>query len=104
MKNKIQQKIYAISQMLKAYASKLRISSFVGGQFKRWILIKLLGENFMIWNLKDYGDPLEKKPQTLQKPTDLVVTKIFGMNLLEIQKVNQQDWSFQMKYQIIKGN
>jgi hypothetical protein len=34
MKNKIQQKIYAIYQTLKAYASKLRISSFVGGQFK----------------------------------------------------------------------
>jgi hypothetical protein len=32
--NKIQQKIYAIFQTLKAYASKLRISSFVGGQFK----------------------------------------------------------------------
>jgi hypothetical protein len=35
MKNKIQQKIYAIFQTLKAYASKLRISSFVGGQFKK---------------------------------------------------------------------
>lgn len=34
MKNKTQQKIYAIFQTLKAYASKLRISSFVGGQFK----------------------------------------------------------------------
>lgn len=34
MKNKIQQNIYAIFQTLKAYASKLRISSFVGGQFK----------------------------------------------------------------------
>lgn len=31
MKNKIQQKIYAIYQTLKAYASKLRISSFVTG-------------------------------------------------------------------------
>jgi hypothetical protein len=35
MKNKIQQKIYAIFQTLKTYASKLRISSFVGGQFKK---------------------------------------------------------------------
>jgi hypothetical protein len=37
MKNllkKIQQKIYTIFQSLKAFASKLRISSFVGGQFK----------------------------------------------------------------------
>jgi hypothetical protein len=64
MKNllkKIQEKIYAIFHALKAYTSKLRISSFVGGQFKKWIVIKLLGEDFMIWNLKDYGDPLEKK-------------------------------------------
>ena len=38
MKNllkKIQQKIYTIFQSLKAYAPKLRISSFVGGQFKK---------------------------------------------------------------------
>ena len=38
MKNilrKTQQKIYAIFQTLKAHASKLRISSFVGGQFKK---------------------------------------------------------------------
>jgi len=35
MKNKIQQKIYAIYQSFLSYASKLRISSFVGGQFKR---------------------------------------------------------------------
>jgi hypothetical protein len=33
--NKIQQKIYAIFHALKAFASKLRISSFVGGQFKK---------------------------------------------------------------------
>lgn len=35
MKNKIQQNIYAIFRALKAYASKLRISLFVGGQFKK---------------------------------------------------------------------
>jgi hypothetical protein len=33
--NKTQKKIYAIFQTLKSNASKLRISSFVGGQFKK---------------------------------------------------------------------
>lgn len=53
---KTQQKIYAIWKKTKQH-----ISSFVGGQFKKWVLIKLLGENFMIWNLKDYGEDFEKK-------------------------------------------
>lgn len=53
MKNKIQQKIYAIFQTLKAYASKLRISSFVGGQFKERHIRKKENMTFMEW-LKCY--------------------------------------------------
>jgi hypothetical protein len=49
MKNKIQQKIYTIFQTLKAYASKLRISSFVGGQFKERHIRKKENMTFMEW-------------------------------------------------------
>jgi hypothetical protein len=67
MKNllkKIQQKIYAIFHALKAYASKLRISSFVGGQFKKirykiWLL--MTNNKFDI--TKD-GDSLERNKIT----------------------------------------
>jgi hypothetical protein len=55
MKNifkKIQQKIYAIFQSLKAYASKLRISSFVGGQFKKRQERK---KNKTMGKFNDYG-------------------------------------------------
>ena len=62
--NKIQQKIYTIFQSLKAFASKLRISSFVGGQFKKirykiWLL--MTNNKFDI--TKD-GDSLERNKIT----------------------------------------
>jgi hypothetical protein len=55
MKNifkKIQQKIYAIFQSLKAHTSKLRISSFVGGQFKKRQERK---KNKTMGKFNDYG-------------------------------------------------
>jgi hypothetical protein len=64
--NKTQQKIYAIFRTLLSYASKLRISSFVGGQLKKQHKRndKIIGIPFFYddtiktykqYNLEDYG-------------------------------------------------
>lgn len=69
--NKTQQKIYAIYQTLKTYASKLRISLFVGGQFKKQQasnnpkLTELMNEKMTFKQLKDREFELKEEKSML---------------------------------------
>jgi hypothetical protein len=46
------------------------------------IVFKLLGENFMIWNLKDYGDIIEKESIDFIKTNGLVGYQTFWNNFI----------------------
>ena len=84
MKNvlrKTQQKIYAIFQMLKSYASKLRISSFVGGQFKKRQKRKWL-KNWVKHSKKENMKFEQQKPLKL-KTEHLNNAKSFCKTFLE---------------------
>lgn len=52
LRKKIQQSIKSI---------KTTFYYNIGWHLKNMLISFILGDNFMIWNLKDYGDPLEKK-------------------------------------------
>ena len=89
MKNKIQQKIYAIWQTLKTYASKLRISSFVGGQFKERQTFTNEDIKIIMTDIKQVSERLRKRLIYLKDNKTVVETITNSINELKYTKTGK---------------